>query len=1115
MEIKMKRLLSCLAIFTLSMLTSLGIQAQTNNISGTVIDAKTNEPVVGAALMVKGTTRGTQSDADGKYTLAAAKGQTIICQFFGYKTIETVVGVGSVINFSLEEDTQTLEQSVVVGYGTLKKTQLVGAVENLSGEVIKDRVNPNISRSLQGQVAGLNITLPTGKPNATGSVYIRGNSNNYRIRSSMTNAAGSSRSIGTGSDALILIDGVEGSLASVNPDDIETVSVLKDAASAAVYGARGAFGVILITTKEPKEEKVSVTYSADFTLNRRNVIWENGIESDGYKWACAFADFFQGNDRTPTSSGTFPNAVNNISGTFSQAYLAELKNRAEAGYVNKVDIASNGAYTYYGNTNWISLFYKPYNFTTQHNLSVNAASKRIKYLLTGQYFGQDGIYKVGSEKYDKYNMRSKASVKITDWATLENNTSFYSFRYRQPFFDSDTPFVRNLEHRGQPIFVPTNPDGTSTYWGEATGYSRFVEDNDFQNQKYLTFQTAFALDLDLIKDVLKLRGDYTYKAIRNNVRRVRTPSQYFMSEGVPSDFTLQESSYMSLWRYNTDYQSANVVLTWTPKLTENHDLNVVAGWNLENNDYARFYVQRKGILYDTLPSYELMDGVDDTFTDDGSSYGIVGFFGRANYTFLRRYIVELSARYDGSSKFPQNNRWGFFPAASVGWRISEEPWMDWSNGWLDNLKVRANVGSSGNANIGAYAFLETMGVSKSSMLFDGKKTYYTSDPSVVPENLTWETVTTYDLGLDWDVLNSRLSFSGDYYVRDNTDMIITGPELPAIYGASAPEGNYGSMRTNGWEVSLNWKDQFTLRGKPFNYNVKASLWNSDSKITEYYSTTNNVLNYYKGKKLGEIWGFRTDGYFLSNEEANNWATDTFHKNGNNFREYAGDLKFVDRNGDGTINYGAGTVDNHGDLDVIGNFLPHYQFGVNLDMNWNGFGVNLFFQGVGRRDWYPAVESGFFWGMYNRPYSFALKEYNGDSVIMDYSTENWTVTNADQHPYWTRQVAYAANRNVGPLTWENDYYLQNAAYVRLKNATVSYTIPSNITKKINIEKIKVYFSGENLLTFSPIFKHTSMFDPEGIETTDSDFSYSSGLSGIGNGYTYPILKTYTLGFSLTF
>lgn len=1118
MEIKMKRILTCLTTLLISMMLGVVVQAQTRLVSGVVTDAKTKELVAGAGLFIKGTTRGTTSDVDGTYKLRAAKGEVIVCQFFGYKDAEVRVGDSDKINFSLVEDSQVLETSVVVGYGTLKKTQLVGAVENLSGEALEDRTNPSITRTIQGQIPGLNIVQVDGKPNHSGSIHVRGNSNSFRTRSSVGSASGSDRSIGTGTGALVLIDGVEGSLSQVNPDDVETIAVLKDAASASVYGARGAFGVILVTTKKPVQDKVSVNYNAAFTMNERIVKWEDHLETDSYKWAEAFVEFFRGNDRTPTSGGTYPNSINNIYGTFSEEYLQRLKEHSENGYANPVVLNDKGAYEYYGNTNWLKLFYTPRHSSQTHNISVNAASKKVSYSLSGRIYDQGNIYKIGNESFKTYNLRSKVSIKLSDWATLDNNTSFFKDDYTQPFYAADMPFLRNIEHRGQPMFVPENPDGSHTRWGEDTGYWRFKEGHDFQKQESSNFVTSTGLQIEFIKDVLKLRGDFSYKARRYQCDRVRTPSTYSMAPGQETDLIKQEDSYKSRWRNNTDYWSANIVATWTPKLGESHDLNVVGGWNVEDNVYTHFRVQRKGILYDSLPSYELMDGVDDAFDDYNSDYAIAGAFARANYTLLRRYIVELAARYDGSSKFPTKQQWAFFPSASIGWRISEEPWMEWAKSWMDNFKVRANVGTLGNANIGAYRFLETMGVNKSGMLFDGKKVSYTSLPRVVPDNLTWERVTTYDFGLDWDILKSRLSFSGDYYVRNNTDVIIGGPQLPGVFGASMPAGNYGKLQTKGWELSLSWRDHVQVANKPFTYSFKASLWDSRTWVMAYNNDTGSIYSAaYVGKELGDIWGFRTDGYFLSNEEAFNYTRNTFSKNGNNFAAYAGDLKILDLNGDGDISGGAGTLDNHGDLDVIGNEAPRYQFGFNMDFNWNGFGLNAFFQGVGHRDWYPSNESGFFYGMYNRPYGFLMKDQCGDNYAkIDYDKENWVVTNADKRPYWTRRVAYAANRNVGPLSYENDYYLQNAAYVRLKNLIFSYTLPKTLTQKLNLSRVKFYVSGENIFTWSPLFKHTSMFDPEGIVSGDSDFGGDrSGLSGVGEGYAYPMLKSYTFGINLSF
>lgn len=1111
--------------------------AQNTTVTGRVIDGTTNEPIVGAAVMVKGTNTGDVTQNDGTYSIKAPASAVLICQFFGYKTIEEPLNGRSKVDFILVEDTETLEATVVVGYGTLKKTQLVGSVENLDGKVLADRPNSNVTRSLQGQIAGLNIIQTDGKASHSGSVYIRGGNTSYNTRSSATSASGAGHSIGNGGGALVLIDGVEGSLGQVNPNDIETISVLKDASSSAIYGARAAYGVILVTTKEAKGDKVSVTYSGSYSLNERLIKWEDHIVSDGLEWLEAFYDFYGNDTRVPGASGKVPTTINTqdvaMSGTtYLDSYRAIAAARAEGMEYNEYGVlpddptgyalGSKGQFLYYGNTNWLNFFYKRHYGSQTHDISVRGNSKKVNYNITGRYYGQDGIYKIGQENYNTFNLRAKGRIKINDWLSLENNTSVFRSKQTQPMFTTGSLVGHQVDQHGQPVLVPYNADGSFALASSKTSYTAFLEGNTGQDDSNLTLTTTTALTLDIIKDVLKVKGDFSYRAIRRWRERYRAPLTFYSAPEKPTYYVTQESSYKSRWTYDTDHLTANIVATWTPKLGQNHELNVVGGWNLEDYQYDRFYLQRKGMLFpEKYKSFELFDGTDIKVEQNDQSYGIVGFFGRANYTLFHRYIAEFSARYDGSSKFPSSQQWGFFPSASFGWRLSEEPFMKWSRSWLDNFKIRANWGSLGNGTVAPYTFLETMGVDKTSVVIGGVKANYTTQPSPIPESLTWEKVTTYDIGIDADFLHSRLSFSGDIYRRNTTDMIVVGPELPALYGASSPKGNYGALKTDGWELTLSWRDQFNVAGKPLEYSIKGSLWDSRTWVTEYGSTTHTLWGYYEGKELGEIWGFRTDGIFRDNEEANNWATDSFHKNGSNFRAYAGDLKFVDLDGDGDINYGKAIIEDSGDLTRIGNALPRFQYGINLDFKWNGIGLSMFFQGVGKRDWYPTVETGFFWGQYNRPYSpyLTYTQTGNNYAHVDYSTTNWVVTNYDDNPYWSRRVGYSANRNVGPLTYENDHYLQNVAYIRLKNLTIDYSLPSKWLKKIDITAARFYVSMENLWTWSPLFKHTDMFDPEVISIGDSDFDSTGssyyGLSGVGEGYSYPMLRTFTFGVNLTF
>ena len=1053
-------------------------------VKGKIVD-ESGEPVIGATIRIEGSSLGTISDADGRFSLSSVrKSSKLIISYIGYKTQEIVVGEGS-INVVMSEDTETLDEVVVMGYGTLKKAQLVGAVENLSGETLEGRIAPNVTRSLQGQISGLNIIQVDGKPSHQGQIYVRGGNTSYNTRKSMTNADGQRLSIGQGGSALVLIDGVEGDLSTLNPEDIETVSVLKDASSAAVYGARGAFGVILVTTKKPDKGNLQISYNGSVSLNQRTVQWEDHLVTDGLVWLDNFVTFFQNDTRTPTSSGKIPGNVNNRSDTYSEAYHEEFRRRRAAGDTNPYGLTESGNYAYYGSTNWIDLFYKDLTVAQTHNINISNSSDRVSWLLSGRFYDQNGIYKIGEEDFKTYNLRAKGEIKLNRWLTLENNTALFSQRYHQPMVAGGSqPLLRQFEHRGQPIYTPFNEDGTLSFYGAATMYGAFMDGSSYQENNTLDLVTTTALNFEPLKDVLKLRADFTYKASRDNQIRISDIQEGYSAPN--STEAYNTTSYKSDWRYNTDYLSSNVVLTWIPKLGENHNLNVVGGWNIETQKYRRLYLQRQGLLDYQNPSFELMDGDEYSVEDDGYDKSLVGVFTRINYTLLNRYIVEFSSRYDGSSLFPAHERWGFFPSASIGWRLSEEPWMEWSRKYMNNLKLRGNVGSLGNASIDPYSFMELMGIYKSSVISNGSKFSYTQAPSVIPSGLTWEKVTTYDIGLDMDFFNNRLSFSGDYYWRYIDDLLIYGPDLPHVFGANTPKGNYGGLKTKGWELSLSWRDNFTLGNKPFSYNVKVSVWDSRTWVKDFYNANGDILNYYEGKELGEIWGFRTDGYFLSNEEASQWVQDTFHKNGSNFAAYAGDLKFIDVDKDNAIDTGKGTLDDHGDLERIGNETPRYQYGINVAANWNGIGLSLFFQGVGRRDWYPSCESGFFWGMYNRPYGYLPTIHTTDAVQIDYSTENWVVT-------------------------------KNAAYCRLKNLTIDYTFPKQWTRKLNIESLKVYFSGENLLTFSPIFKHTKMFDPEVIGFGDSDFTASdnTGLGGAGQGYSYPMLRSFTFGLNINF
>ena len=457
MKLYLKRILFAVISVQMAMVASFELFAQNVTVTGTVKDAATNELLVGATVMVKGTTNGVSTDINGHYSIKAKAEDVLVCSIIGYKSVESKVGSKAVVDYALQPDNQLLDATVVVGYGTLKKTQLVGSVENLDGGVIENRPNANVTRSLQGQVAGLNIVQTDGKATHSGSLYIRGNGTSYNTRKNFSSsAAGKTHSIGSQGSALVLIDGVEGSLSQVNPADIETIAVLKDASSAAIYGARAAYGVILVTTKNAETDKVTVTYNGSFSLNSRIVKWEDNIVTDGLEWTEAFYEFYQNDTRVPGSSGKVPTTMNTNDISMKDiTYLESFRAIRESGYDSVYGgVGSKGQYLYYGSYNWLDHIYKDYTTSTTHDISLRGASKKLTYNLTGRYFSQGGIYKIGEEKYNTFNIRAKAKVQVNKWLSVDNNTSVFRSKSNQPMFSTGSLIGHQIDQHGQPVFVP-------------------------------------------------------------------------------------------------------------------------------------------------------------------------------------------------------------------------------------------------------------------------------------------------------------------------------------------------------------------------------------------------------------------------------------------------------------------------------------------------------------------------------------------------------------------------------------------------------------------------------------------------------------------------------------
>lgn len=1080
------RLLLLLIVF--SGLYVANAQSTKSSVSGVVKNEK-GEPLHGVSVIAKNTStnfvEGAFTDSNGvfKFEKVPPGGPyRFTFSSVGYQDEElsgyTIKPDASVLlTMKMRGQAANLTEVVVVGYGTQKRENLTGAVSQVSGEVLENRAIPNLSQGLQGAVPNLNLIMGDGKPVQSPTFNIRGTT-----------------SIGQGGNALVLIDGVQGDPSLINPNDVASVSVLKDAASASIYGARAAYGVVLITTKNPSKDKIAVTYSSNVSMKKPTTVPD--IVSNGYQYATLF-------DSAWSAWNDYSQRPQNINKTqpFSPAYLAEYKRRDADPSLPKVDLDANGNYVYYGNTDWYKELYKDNLWSTDHNLSVSGSNSKTSFLLTGRYNKQDGLFRYNSDDYKIYNLTAKGSVQVTPWLQLNNNMQYYSRFYHNPMNVGEGGGIwRNLADEGHPSSMLFNPDGTLTFSAAYTVGDFVYGKNgiDFKDQ-VLRNTTGFVAKI--LGNQLRLKGDFTFQKTDADQKQIRVQVPYSTKPGVIAYVGTSTNDLMEK-QQNTDYLAANLYGEYEKTLAGKHYFKALLGYNYEQSTYKSFSAQRNGLIYPSATDMNLALGQSITTAGGYEKWAILGGFARLNYSFDDRYLIELNGRYDGSSKFPSNQRYGFFPSASAGWRVSKEPFWHVSKKAISDLKIRASYGSLGNGNVASYAYQEQFKITQSGRVLNGVLPQYTSAPGVLPDGLTWETATTSDLGLDMAFLSNRLSFTGDIYQRRTKNMFTGGPTLPAVFGADVPKGNYADLKTTGWEASITWRDEFKISEKSFHYSI--GFWMSDySAVIEKYNNATNSLasDFYVGKKVGEIWGYTNDGYWTADNVSKAKTMQALFKASNSGTWLPGDIKFKDLNGDGVINNGDNTLGNPGDMSIIGNSTPRYTYGIKLDADYANFFFSAFFQGVGKQDWWPGSESDVFWGQYNRPYNYAFKSQL-DKI--------WSPTNPDA--YFPRYRGYVAQNGAGELNVAQTKYLQNVRYIRLKNIQIGYNLPSKLISKWHMNAARFYVSGENLWSASPLYKITKDLDVESIGKSDVILT---GSGNNGNGNNYPILKSVTLGLSITF
>ena len=1059
-----------IVIIVFLLVHSISIYAQDNTISGLVKDNE-GEPLPGVSVAVKAgeSISGGVTDINGKYQLKASPNATIEFSFIGFKSIQQQVGNRKVINVTLEIDNQILEEVVVVGYGTQKKVNLTGSVSVIDSKAFESVPVANAVQALQGQVPGLNIySNKGGGLNQKQSINVRGIG-----------------TIGEGStgDALILIDGMEADIFSVNPQDIESISVLKDAAASSIYGSRAPFGVVLVTTKKGKAGKAQINYNNSFRLSSP-INMPSSLDS--YTYALFF------NDAGYNSGWGSYNWV-------SQTRLQRIKDYMD-GKISYTTIPLNGSNTWAdgyqeGNDNidYYNLFFKKNVFAHEHNFSVNGGTDKIQYYLSANYLDQDGTLRMGEDYSKRYTMSAKISAQLSRAVSLSSNTRFVRNDFVQPTHMNDS-FFSDIGRQCWPVKPLYDPNGNlfDDHVQQMKNGGRKTERNTWLYQQ-------FNLTIEPIKG-WRLIGDLSYRYNTQYAHEDLLTISQIGVDGVTKVRSWDENSSVSESSFASDYFNVNLYTDFEKTFAKSHHLKALAGFQAEANNYRNIWAQKIGITYPGKPTINTSTGIDKdgkviapNVSGGHNRWSTAGFFGRVNYDFQEKYLVEANLRYDGSSRFRSDDRWGFFPSASLGWNIAREEFFQPATHIMNTLKLRASYGSLGNQNTTAlYPTYTVMGTGTSDKwLMNGVKPNIAWAPALVSYDLTWEKIRTWNVGIDIGLFNNRLTGSFDYFIRNTNDMVGPSEKLPATLGIAVPPSNNTDLRTAGWELELMWKDRLQ---NGLNYSLRFTLADSRTKITRYSNPSGLIDSFYEGKYCGEIWGYETIGIARTDDEMAEHVGSLVNGGQSALGQdwQAGDIMYSDLNEDGKIDAGARTLDNHGDLKRIGNSTPRYNVGIDLSADWKGFDFRMFWQGTLKRDYFQG--SYYFWGANGSQgywFSTALKGHE-DYFRNDESSP--LGVNLDS--YYPRPLLNT-NKNQQCQT----KYLQNAAYMRLKNLQIGYTLPRKIVQKMGVQNLRFFASGENLLTITDLVK---FFDPETIES-----------GSFAHGYAYPLSRTYAFGLNITF
>ena len=1048
----------------------LGAQNSTIKVKGVVNDAM--GPVIGASIVEKGNTgNGTITDIDGNFSLNVSSNSTLIVSFVGYKAQEIPVAGKTFFTIDLKEDNEMLEEVVVVGFATQKKVNLTGSVGTATAKDIEARPVANAVQALQGVIPGLNISNSGngGELNATKSIDVRGTGTVGK------DASGNAFSSGS---PLILIDGMEGDLNSINPQDIESISVLKDAAASSIYGSRAPFGVVLVTTKSGKSGRAQINYNM-------NMRYSTPIKMPDMANSYEFVNLFD--DAEYNGSG-------------KHLYTDEYRQFVYDFMTGKSDdyIWGNGSggkwnYDYSANNvNWLKEYYRNTAPSQEHNVSVSGGSDKMTYYLSANYMTQEGFMRYGTEDYDRYTITAKISAQLTKALKVDYSNRWVRTDYERPTYMNDD-FYNHILRRARPVRAVYDPNG---YLMSDINYIGVMRDGGRHNEQ----KDAMAQQLKITVTPLKnwnIIGEMNIKTDNNwnHWEQFVVYSHYKDNpENTYTALTSANKDQVSEYSLKTTYLNPTVYSNYNFSLKEKHNFTVLGGFQAEIMKYRDMEGARTGLVTTDLPVLNLTTDAD-SYTLKGlyKNWKNAGFFGRINYDYNGKYQVEGNLRYDGSSRFRRGNRWILTPSFSLGWNVARENFWEKLADVVEVFKLRVSYGELANQNTTSwYPTYQTLGVTTNGgkWLQNGALTSVASVPGLISTSLSWEKIKNTNIGFDFGALNNRLTGSFDYFWRKTKNMVGPGVELPAILGATVPSTNNTDLTTFGWELSIGWRDKVGELG----YGVKLNISDNQTRIDKYPNPTNSLSKYMAGELTGDIYGYTTIGIAKTQEEMDAHIA-SLPKGGQTAigsKWEAGDIMYADINGDGKIDNGSNTLDDMGDLKKIGNNTPRFRTGITLDAQWKGFDFSMFWQGVLKRDFDPGENSMVFWGTTGSGqwWSTSFKDH------MDYFRAEDTASplGANVNAYYPRPLFNNKNHKTQTA------YLQNAAYMRLKNLQLGYTLPKSLINKIGLQNVRVYVSGENLLTITGL---SDTMDPE--------------TAGIGKqgGTVYPLSRVYSFGLSVNF